>query len=176
MTPLGLDLEDQMKLHYYRLVEKAGRSPLIGSFLSSPCREIVGQSSVLFRGSKQNKRQHCPQHTTRHSTIAHPIQLTTMAAPTYIISRVADPIFAVFIGVSAAATRINREQKEKGKSTQDTIDLIKRCVDMREWFIGSLLMLLCTCCVAFPTGYLLTLSQTPDRFHKDAGLLSDRIP
>ncbi|KAL1912817.1 hypothetical protein Sste5344_001409 [Sporothrix stenoceras] len=49
-----------------------------------------------------------------------------MPAPTYIISKVADPIFAVFIGVSAAATRINREQKEKGKTAQDAIDLVKR--------------------------------------------------
>lgn len=49
-----------------------------------------------------------------------------MAAPVYIISRVADPIFAVFIGVSAAAVRINREQKEKGKTPQDTIDALRR--------------------------------------------------
>jgi len=51
-----------------------------------------------------------------------------MPAPTYIISRVADPIFAVFIGLSAAATRINREEKEKGKSTAETIEAARRCV------------------------------------------------
>ncbi|KAG6081350.1 hypothetical protein E4U16_007557 [Claviceps sp. LM84 group G4] len=45
-----------------------------------------------------------------------------MAAPAYIISRVADPIFAVFIGVSAAAMRINREEKAKGYTPQQTID------------------------------------------------------
>jgi hypothetical protein len=45
-----------------------------------------------------------------------------MPAPTYIISRVADPIFAVFIGVSAAAMRINREEKEKGKTTRQTFN------------------------------------------------------
>ncbi|KAM4059116.1 non-classical export protein 1 domain-containing protein [Hirsutella rhossiliensis] len=45
-----------------------------------------------------------------------------MPAPTYIISRVADPIFAVFIGVSAAVTRINREQKSKGKTANETIE------------------------------------------------------
>lgn len=45
-----------------------------------------------------------------------------MPAPTYIISRVADPIFAVVIGVSAAATRINREEKAKGKTTNETIE------------------------------------------------------
>ncbi len=51
-----------------------------------------------------------------------------MPAPTYIISRVADPIFALFIGVSAAATRINREQKEKGKTLADAVDVGRRCV------------------------------------------------
>jgi len=45
-----------------------------------------------------------------------------MPAPTYIISRVADPIFAILIGVSAAATRINREEKAKGYTTSQTID------------------------------------------------------
>ena len=45
----------------------------------------------------------------------------TMPAPTYIISRVADPIFAVVIGLGAAAGRIKREQKEKGKTTDQTI-------------------------------------------------------
>ncbi|QYS98431.1 hypothetical protein H0G86_005610 [Trichoderma simmonsii] len=45
-----------------------------------------------------------------------------MPAPTYIISRVADPIFAVVIGLSAAATRINREEKAKGKATNETIE------------------------------------------------------
>lgn len=44
-----------------------------------------------------------------------------MPAPAYIISRVADPIFAVVIGVSAAALRINREEEAKGNSTSQTI-------------------------------------------------------
>lgn len=46
-----------------------------------------------------------------------------MPSPTYLISRVGDPIFALFIGLSAAATRINREEKELGHSTQHTVDL-----------------------------------------------------
>ncbi|KAK1985167.1 hypothetical protein LZ30DRAFT_779246 [Colletotrichum cereale] len=46
--------------------------------------------------------------------------------PAYIISKVADPIFALVIGLSAAATRINREEKEKGKTTQQTIAAAKR--------------------------------------------------
>ncbi|KAJ4409498.1 hypothetical protein N0V85_004076 [Neurospora sp. IMI 360204] len=49
-----------------------------------------------------------------------------MAAPVYIISRVADPIFAVFIGVSAAALRINREEKEKGRTTQEIFQIARR--------------------------------------------------
>jgi hypothetical protein len=51
-----------------------------------------------------------------------------MAPSTYIISRVADPIFAIFIGVGAAATRINREEKEKGRTTQQTLESAKRYV------------------------------------------------
>jgi len=45
-----------------------------------------------------------------------------MPAPTYIISRAADPLFALFIGLSAAGMRINREEKELGHSTKETLD------------------------------------------------------
>jgi hypothetical protein len=45
-----------------------------------------------------------------------------MPAPTYIINRVADPIFAVAIGLSAAVTRINREEKAQGRSTNETME------------------------------------------------------
>lgn len=51
-----------------------------------------------------------------------------MAPATYIISKVADPIFAVVIGLGAAATRINREEKEKGQTTEQTIESAKRYV------------------------------------------------
>lgn len=51
-----------------------------------------------------------------------------MAAPTYIISRIMDPIFAVAIGLGAAVTRINREEKEKGKTTNEIIDAARRYV------------------------------------------------
>ncbi|RDA83911.1 hypothetical protein CP532_3672 [Ophiocordyceps camponoti-leonardi (nom. inval.)] len=46
-----------------------------------------------------------------------------MPPPTYIISRVADPVFAIFIGISAAVTRINREEKSKGRTTSETIEI-----------------------------------------------------
>lgn len=45
-----------------------------------------------------------------------------MSAPAHLISKVADPIFAVFIGLGAAAVRINREEKELGHSPQQTIE------------------------------------------------------
>ena len=45
-----------------------------------------------------------------------------MAPPAYIISRTLDPIFALFIGLCAATMRINREEKELGRSTKQTID------------------------------------------------------
>ncbi|PMD38995.1 hypothetical protein L207DRAFT_584389 [Hyaloscypha variabilis F] len=45
-----------------------------------------------------------------------------MPSPAHLISKVGDPIFAAVIGLSAAATRINREEKELGRSTQQTID------------------------------------------------------
>jgi len=45
-----------------------------------------------------------------------------MPSPIHLISKVGDPIFSLFIGVSAAATRINREEKELGHTTQQTID------------------------------------------------------
>ncbi|KUJ08470.1 uncharacterized protein LY89DRAFT_741834 [Mollisia scopiformis] len=54
-----------------------------------------------------------------------------MPAPAYLISKVADPVFAVFIGLSAAATRINREEKELGHSTQQTIDAGLRRIGLR---------------------------------------------
>jgi hypothetical protein len=45
-----------------------------------------------------------------------------MPSPAHLISKVGDPIFAAVIGLSAAATRISREEKELGYSTQQTID------------------------------------------------------
>ncbi|KAK4984862.1 hypothetical protein LTR66_007242 [Elasticomyces elasticus] len=48
-----------------------------------------------------------------------------MSAP-FLISKALDPVFAVFIGVSAAAMRINREEKERGKSTEQTIESVRR--------------------------------------------------
>ncbi|KAG9195480.1 hypothetical protein G6011_00601 [Alternaria panax] len=44
----------------------------------------------------------------------------------YIISKRLDPLFAISIGLAAAFTRINREEKEKGRSSQESIDVLRR--------------------------------------------------
>ncbi|KAF4556872.1 Hypothetical protein D9617_1g087540 [Elsinoe fawcettii] len=49
---------------------------------------------------------------------------------TFIISRNLDPIFALFIGFSAAYTRINREQTEKGFNNTDTMNQLRRRFDI----------------------------------------------
>lgn len=41
-------------------------------------------------------------------------------------SRAIDPIFAVAVGVTAVVVRVNREEKEKGRTTQETIDSLRR--------------------------------------------------
>ncbi|KAI1632628.1 hypothetical protein F4809DRAFT_645250 [Biscogniauxia mediterranea] len=51
-----------------------------------------------------------------------------VAPPAYIISRRADPIFAIAMGLAAAAMRINRDEKREGKTTQQTIQAAKRRV------------------------------------------------
>lgn len=35
-------------------------------------------------------------------------------------------MFAISIGLAAAFTRINREEKDKGRTTQQSIDVVKR--------------------------------------------------
>ncbi|KAK2607464.1 hypothetical protein N8I77_006133 [Diaporthe amygdali] len=76
-----------------------------------------------------------------------------MPAPTYIISKVADPVFALFIGLSAAAMRINREEKEKGRSTSETINAGLRyaCSCFMSGLLGWLIEILedSTCSVIF---------------------------
>ncbi|CAK4029919.1 hypothetical protein MYCFIDRAFT_52915 [Lecanosticta acicola] len=52
-----------------------------------------------------------------------------MSAP-YLISRAIDPIFAVSVGITAAAVRINREEKEKGRTTEQTMEALKRRTGM----------------------------------------------
>ncbi|KAJ8071041.1 hypothetical protein OCU04_001388 [Sclerotinia nivalis] len=62
-----------------------------------------------------------------------------MPSPAYLISRVGDPIFALFIGVGASVTRINREEKEQGRTAQQTIDAAFRYEFRKYIFPGSLL-------------------------------------
>lgn len=53
----------------------------------------------------------------------------------YIIAKRIDPIFAITIGLAAAGTRINREEKEKGRSTQESVEVFRRRVGIAwgEW-------------------------------------------
>jgi hypothetical protein len=37
-----------------------------------------------------------------------------------------DPLFAITIGLAAAVTRIQREEKEQGRGTAETVDVFKR--------------------------------------------------
>jgi len=64
-----------------------------------------------------SSRPHCSKRVSKNPTIM---------AIQYIISKRLDPLFAISIGLAAAFTRINREEKEKGRSTQESIDVLKR--------------------------------------------------
>ncbi|SMQ47956.1 unnamed protein product [Zymoseptoria tritici ST99CH_1A5] len=44
----------------------------------------------------------------------------------YLISRAIDPIFAMSVGAAAVVVRVNREEKEKGRTTEETIASLKR--------------------------------------------------
>lgn len=58
------------------------------------------------------------------------IMLSSLHVHTLTISRAVDPIFAVSVGVAAAAVRINREEKEKGRTTQESYSALKRRFNM----------------------------------------------
>ncbi|EMC96571.1 hypothetical protein BAUCODRAFT_70466 [Baudoinia panamericana UAMH 10762] len=44
--------------------------------------------------------------------------------------RIADPVYAMSIGVAAAFVRIRREEKEKDRTTQQSIDGLRRRVNV----------------------------------------------
>jgi len=44
----------------------------------------------------------------------------------YLISRTADPLFALFIGLSAAAVRIRREERGAGRDPALIMDTLKK--------------------------------------------------
>lgn len=52
-----------------------------------------------------------------------------------LLCRRLDPIFAISIGLAAAATRINREEREKGRNTAATVEVLKRRVGL--WWDGE---------------------------------------
>ncbi|KAF1961421.1 hypothetical protein CC80DRAFT_237295 [Byssothecium circinans] len=53
----------------------------------------------------------------------------------HIISKRLDPLFALTIGLSAALTRINREEQDKGRSAADTVDVLRRRLGI--WWAGD---------------------------------------
>ncbi len=88
------------------------------------CDVLVGAGTGDSRLKPQNLN--LLQHTSVSPLNAHFLHSNlppcNMPSPAHLISKVGDPIFAAVIGLSAAATRINREEKELGRSTQQTID------------------------------------------------------
>ncbi|KAH8716955.1 hypothetical protein GQ44DRAFT_624358 [Phaeosphaeriaceae sp. PMI808] len=44
----------------------------------------------------------------------------------YLISRRLDPVFAVSIGLAAAVTRVQREEREKGRGRGESFEALKR--------------------------------------------------
>ncbi|KAH9845251.1 Pfam:DUF2665 [Teratosphaeria destructans] len=52
-------------------------------------------------------------------------------------NRSIDPFFAMGVGVMAAVVRINREEKEKGRSTAETIESLRRRVGMIRERVGG---------------------------------------
>lgn len=81
-------------------------------------------SAPIETSTSTSKRNSHPCFLLLLLLIRHPTR--TMAPSTYIISRVMDPIFAVAIGIGAATMRISREEKEKGRTTNETIEAALR--------------------------------------------------
>lgn len=61
--------------------------------------------------------------------------MSSAAAPKYLISKIGDPLFALFIGTSAAVTRVRREEREAGHSSQQTVKALNRYV-LQEFLAG----------------------------------------
>lgn len=92
---------------------------------------IISKSVLPLLSSPLPPTFQPPSHTHTYSSsnksflygyihATHPLLIRIRA------NRTLDPLFAISIGLAAAATRINREEKEKGRSTQQTIELVKR--------------------------------------------------
>lgn len=73
----------------------------------------------------------CSTFSIFHLTFPKPTQHNKSSPRIFLFSlgerrRFFDPIFALSIGFTAAAVRINREEKEKGRSTEQTLEALKR--------------------------------------------------
>ena len=67
-------------------------------------------------------------HTPRFPFPLPPSPTTPLTRYPSFPSRYLDPVFAITIGVSAAAVRIRREEKEKGHSVEDSVRALRRYV------------------------------------------------
>ena len=101
-------------LSYYKLTIKAKPSPGLTNH--------VTLGFLQLGRSRRTSNSHPSSSAPRTYSPTYSITTYKMPSPAHLISKIGDPIFAVFIGLSAAATRINREEKELGRSTQQTID------------------------------------------------------
>jgi NaMN:DMB phosphoribosyltransferase len=79
----------------------------------------LGEKRALISSTSKNSITRSIQQSLLTKLLNHK---TNMPSPAHLISKVGDPIFAAFIGLSAATMRINREEKELGRSTQETIN------------------------------------------------------
>ena len=64
------------------------------------------------------------------------------AAPriTHLISPRLDPIFAFGVGLAAAATRIRREEREKGRGVEESWGVLRRSVSIPEALLSTSLL------------------------------------
>jgi len=113
---MRLDVQNHQERHF-KLLQAYYKSKTV-SWLDKSCD--VGFSPA--REEPQNLNYHPSSSAPRTYSPTYSITTYKMPSPAHLISKIGDPIFAVFIGLSAAATRINREEKELGRSTQQTID------------------------------------------------------
>ncbi|KAL2066476.1 hypothetical protein VTL71DRAFT_2547 [Oculimacula yallundae] len=107
--------------------------PLKGTKANSKPNETKSKPNPPHKSSQRSSNQRPlvlnPQSRLLHRNTMPPPH----AAPIHLISRLGDPIFAVFIGLGAAATRINREEKEMGRSTEETVQSGLRRVGLGGW-------------------------------------------
>lgn len=104
----------------------------------SPARIHINHPGLTSASRNRNPIPIFPYTNLTSQPQTLPFNLPTTSPPTWLdyvspalmtlhlISRNLDPVFALFIGLGAAATRINREEKEMGRGTKETVDSLCR--------------------------------------------------